>query len=74
MSWFRWEWWNGKKTLVGSVLLLASAFCTQVLVGIWEWNPWWMDKTVLTLDWVGMIVTGGGLAHKGVKYANGGGK
>lgn len=62
-----WQWLNGKKTVIGASLLLASAFCTQVLIGIWNLDPWWMDKTIQTLDWVGGIVTSGGLVHKGIK-------
>lgn len=61
------NWFSGKKTLIGATLLLASAFATQVLIGIWGYDPWWMGNTILTLDWVGIVVTGGGFAHKGVK-------
>jgi len=59
-----WKWLNGKKTIIGATLLLASAFATQVIIGIWEFNPDWMPRMVQTLDWIGGVVTTGGLAHK----------
>jgi hypothetical protein len=66
------KWLNGKKTIIGSTLLLASAFATQVLEGVWQMDPWGrMNEIIMTLDWIGMALTGSGLVHKGVKARNG---
>jgi len=62
-----WEWLNGKKTVIGSVLLLASAFSTQVVIGIWEVDQAWLPRMVETFDWVGGLITTGGLTHKMVR-------
>lgn len=67
-----WNWLSGKKTLIGAVLLLGSAFATQVVIGIWEYSPDWMPRMVETLDWVGGTIVAGGLTHKLVKPKQGG--
>ena len=58
---------NGKKTVIGGVLLMASMLLSQAVVGIWEYDPWWMAKAVGTLDLLGGLLVGGGIIHKGVK-------
>jgi len=54
-----WEWLNGNKTLIGTMLLVV----TPMLIG---------DHTFgyELLMWLGGILTGGGLAHKVIKGVN----
>lgn len=63
------EWFNGKKTIIGSVLMTVAIFLTEVVIGFWDYNPAWMPGIISTLNWVGMVLGGTGLIHKGVKAA-----
>ena len=60
-------WFNGKKTIIGSVLMTASIILTEVVVGIWMVEGDWIAPTVKTLNWVGMLLGGTGLIHKAMK-------
>lgn len=62
------EWANGKKTAIGTVLLVASTFIDQVLIGFWGLSGTWVAPLMQTLDWLGMALGGTGLAHKVVKF------
>lgn len=62
-----WTWFNGKKTIIGTIILLISAIIEQVAVGIWGIQSDWLPKAVQTCDWIGMALGGVGLFHKGVK-------
>lgn len=59
-----WKLLNGRKTIIGSVLLITSAFSDQVLMGIWDvaWSA--LPQISSTCDWFGMALGGVGLAHK----------
>lgn len=59
-----WKKLEGKKTNIGSFLLLVAVILNEVVVGIWEVNPSWMHNAISTLNWCGMAVTGTGLADK----------
>jgi hypothetical protein len=62
-----WLWFNGKKTIIGAVLLMAHAFMQHCVVGIWHYdNPTFLnfDNTV---DWLGQGFTGMGITHKLLK-------
>ncbi len=54
-----WEWLNGNKTVIGTVILVV----TPLLLG---------DHTFAyqILMWAGGLLTGGGIVHKFVKPAN----
>lgn len=62
-----WDWFNGKKTVMGTACLFASAFITQVLIDIWGLDAEPLQHTRETLDWLGLILGGTGLMHKAVK-------
>jgi len=62
-----WEYFNGKKTLIAAGVLILSVFLSEVIVGIWGFNPDWMGNLIRTLDWFGMVFGGAGLTHKGFK-------
>lgn len=62
-----WEWFNGKKTVIGTLLLLFGAVVEQVLVGMWGVSGSWVGPFIQTCDWFGMLFGGTGLAHKGLK-------
>ena len=71
------EWFNGKKTLIGAVLLFSAAVIDQVAIGIMVdkyrlfASPPWLPASGEALTWFGMFVTGTGFVHKGVKAKNG---
>lgn len=64
-----WTWFDGKKTLIGTIILFLSAFVSQFLQGIWQLpaEPW--NKVSMSLDWIGMAVAGLGAVHKAQKAA-----
>ena len=62
-----WNFLNGKKTLIGATFLLASCVCSELIVGVWDYNPDWMQKLIQSLDWAGMGLTSVGFIHKGSK-------
>ena len=62
-----WTWFDGKKTTIAAGVLVASAFAEQVLVGIWGVTWPWLPQAMQTADWIGMVLGGAGLVHKGVK-------
>ena len=59
-------WFNGKKTGIGAILLTLAVVIPK-FAGIWEFDPEWLPKIIQTLEYTGMIFTGGGLGHKAVK-------
>ena len=67
-----WNWFDGKKTSIGAAILVFAFVLqqvdTQVIVGIWQVPvPAWLDKSILTLEWVGTAFSGVGLFHKATK-------
>ncbi len=62
-----WTWLNGKKTGIGTAAFIAACVLTEVVVGIWHADFHWINPTIETLNWVGMIFGGTGLAHKAFK-------
>lgn len=66
-----WRLIDGKKTLAGGAMLLTAALLDQVVLGIWEVVSPMLDKTAHSLEWVGIVVTGGGFAHKAGKRFSG---
>jgi len=62
-----WDFLSGKKTAIGATLLFVSAFLEQVVIGQWGSQAAWIPQLIGTLDWFGMVLTGIGLSHKGVK-------
>lgn len=65
-----WQWFDNKKTIIGSFFLIISAFCTQVLIGIWNASWDWLPLLIQTFDWIGMVLGGTGLIHKAYKSRN----
>lgn len=63
-----WLLLNNRKTTIGAGLLFV-AMVLQQFSSIWMDGipPEWVDKTILSLEWLGGIFTGVGLGHKGVK-------
>jgi ABC-type uncharacterized transport system permease subunit len=69
---FYWNWLSGKKTAIGATLLtlafVLAQFESEILVKIWEVAaPAWIDKAVLTLQYVGSAFSGVGLIHRRLK-------
>ena len=69
MNWLQklWAWFDGKKTLIGTIILFGSAFVSQVLMGIWKLPAYPWEQIAMTMDWVGMAVAGLGAVHKAQK-------
>lgn len=63
------NWFDGKKTTIGAVLLFIATVGTEVIVGKWNYSPEWMQPTIETLNWLGMAFTGLGLGHKAIKFS-----
>lgn len=61
------KWLDGKKTVIGAVALLLSMIGREVIIGIWGLEHVYLTNTILTLDWIGGVVTTIGLGHKYVK-------
>lgn len=59
-----WEWLNGKKTAIGAVILaiVANGLIPDdaIVAGV---------VLVDVLTWLGNLLVGGGITHKGVKAA-----
>lgn len=64
-----WNYFNGRKTVIGTCMLCAQAFASQVIIGIWDIGAHnaTMTNTVDTLAWLGMAFGGVGLSHKALK-------
>jgi len=67
-----WTFLSGKKTAIAAGLLMASAFISQVLQAQIGMDAPWLGHAVVILDWFGMVLGTGGLAHKATKAKNGG--
>jgi hypothetical protein len=59
-----WEKLSGKKFTSGSLVLFTAVVLQEVVVGIWNVDPSWMQNVISTLNWVGMAATGTGALHK----------
>ena len=75
MTWLLkfWNWMSGKKTAIGAALLLISTIISQVAAlnhFTWAWIP----IVTNNLDYIGGLLTGGGLLHKAAKVHQANGK
>ncbi len=61
------NWLNGRKTIIGAILLFIASFIQEVIIGKWHATGEWILPTIETLNWLGMAVTGWGLGHKAMK-------
>lgn len=61
------EYFNGKKTTIGAIILFLATFLSEVIVSKWNVQVDWMQPLIETLNWVGMAMTGLGLGHKAMK-------
>lgn len=64
-----WNWFSGKKTAIAAFILVLSAFCQQVLIGVWGADWTWLPFLISTFEWIGMVLGGTGLVHKAAKNA-----
>lgn len=62
-----WNWLNGKKTNIGTAAFIAACVLNEVVKGIWNVDAGWINPTIETLNWAGMVFGGTGLAHKALK-------
>ena len=62
-----WAFLSGKKTATAAILLMASAFITQVVIGQIGVDSANWGHAVVILDWFGMALGGTGLWHKHAK-------
>ncbi len=61
------EWFNGKKTIIGATILFVATFLSEIIIGKWHVTVDWMQPLIETLNWLGMAMTGLGLGHKAFK-------
>ncbi len=64
-----WNWFNGKKTNIGSALMIIATFLPdfkqEFLIGIWHLQvPFVFDQTVQSLAYFGALLALTGLGHK----------
>lgn len=62
-----WAYLDGKKTSIGSALLIAAVILQEVIIGIFEYDAPWEHKAIKALNWVGMFLGGTGIGHKLMK-------
>jgi len=62
-----WNYLDGKKTNIGAFLFMLIWTLEAVVIGVWDFNPHWMIKTIDTLQILAPALTGGGGIHKFVK-------
>lgn len=61
---------DGKKTYIATGALWIAAFLSEVVVGIWDFDPEWMNNVIQTLNWVGGLTGAIGVGHKAIKSSN----
>ena len=59
---------DGKKTIIGGLLLFIAAVLAEIVVDVWGYSPWWMENVIQTLNWFGVPLYGVGLGHKYNKF------
>ena len=64
------EWFNGKKTIIGTICLWVAAFIAQVALPELGLNVEFGESTISVLNWFGLAFGGVGLTHKGMKAAD----
>lgn len=62
-----WNFFNGKKTVIGLLCMYGVMFINEVVIDIWAIDSPALPKIAKTLGWLGLIIGGGGLIHKGIK-------
>lgn len=62
-----WNYLNGKKTSIGTAAFIAACVMNEVVKGIWHVEHPFIDPSIETLNWVGMVFGGIGLTHKAMK-------
>lgn len=62
-----WAYFNGKKTVIGSALLMMSTLFQEVVIEILEYDEPWEHKLIRVLNYVGFFLGGTGMAHKMIK-------
>ena len=63
-----WTWWDGKKTIIGTVCLwIGYAVIGDLLMGQLAFNPEWLATVQSILTWIGTFLAPLGLAHKVAK-------
>lgn len=44
--------------------MMLAIFLSEVIVGIWGVEALWIAPAIKTLNWMGMLLGGTGMAHK----------
>lgn len=61
-----WNWFNGKKSVIGAYAF-GAAYAIGKVASIWGIQYSWIPPLIDTLTESGAILTGVGVIHKGVK-------
>ena len=59
-----WDFFNGKKMIIGAVLANIVIFDQQVLIGIWQVTWPWLEQANSTMSWFAMAFGAVGGVHK----------
>jgi hypothetical protein len=64
-----WQWFNGKKVIIGTVLLYLSVYLIDgFLIGEINYSPEWLLVINKFCVYVGGLLIPTGLGHKAIKY------
>lgn len=66
-----WEWFNGKKTVIGAVILWIATLIEAVFIQKYHVDAQWVLITVDLLKYVGGTLVPVGIGHKVIKKAQG---
>lgn len=64
------KWWSalsGKKSAIGGYFLLAAWGISEFVIGDWGVSADILPKIAGTFTKIGVLLTGTGLGHKGIK-------
>ena len=62
-----WLFFNGKKTVIGSALMIGAVILQEMVINIFEYDAPWEHKVIKALNWAGLMLGGTGLFHKAFK-------
>lgn len=62
-----WRWFDGKKTVIGTIFLFIATIINEVVIAIIGLNFPWLVITAKVFSYFGLMFGGVGVTHKGVK-------
>ena len=59
-----WNWFNGKKTIIGTFLIALAMFLSTQVVPLIQPEPSWLATIIAGLNWVGAALGSLGVGYK----------